>query len=210
MGIQGLLPLLKPITNTVNLKTYAGKTVAVDTYSWIHKAVFGSCVEIVTSQNIEEKMKWLNYCVNYIDLLLENRVEVYLVFDGANLPMKKNTEKERAESRSLNLDRGNISLNDGKLDAARICYSRAIDVTPTMAAELIRLCSKYRPQVKCLVAPYEADAQLAFLSRSNIVDAIISEDSDLIPFGCKEVLTTNMSLFSSLNLLNFTSSLGVI
>lgn len=37
------------------------------------------------------------------------------------------------------------------------------------------------------MAPYEADAQLAFLSRENIVDAVISEDSDLIPYGCKKV-----------------------
>jgi hypothetical protein len=38
------------------------------------------------------------------------------------------------------------------------------------------------------VAPYEADAQLAFLSRQKIVDVVISEDSDCVPYGVKTVL----------------------
>lgn len=42
--------------------------------------------------------------------------------------------------------------------------------------------------VDCLVAPYEADAQLAYLNKAGIVQAIITEDSDLLAFGCKKVL----------------------
>jgi len=38
-----------------------------------------------------------------------------------------------------------------------------------------------------VVAPYEADAQLAYLERIGIVDGIITEDSDLLVFGCKNV-----------------------
>ena len=45
--------------------------------------------------------------------------------------------------------------------------------------------------VDVLVAPYEADAQLAFLSKANIAQVIITEDSDLIPFGCEKVIIFN-------------------
>ena len=38
-----------------------------------------------------------------------------------------------------------------------------------------------------MVAPYEADAQLAYLERENIVDGILTEDSDLLVFGCRNV-----------------------
>lgn len=38
-----------------------------------------------------------------------------------------------------------------------------------------------------VVAPYEADAQMTFLAVSKQVDAVITEDSDLIPFGCPRV-----------------------
>ena len=41
--------------------------------------------------------------------------------------------------------------------------------------------------VECIVAPYEADAQLAYLSREGIVDLVITEDSDLLVFGSKRV-----------------------
>ena len=42
--------------------------------------------------------------------------------------------------------------------------------------------------VECIVAPYEADAQLAFLSKEDIVDLVITEESDLLVYGCKRVL----------------------
>ena len=42
MGISGLLPILRSITNTVHVKEYKGKKVAVDTYVWLHKASY-SC-----------------------------------------------------------------------------------------------------------------------------------------------------------------------
>lgn len=42
-------------------------------------------------------------------------------------------------------------------------------------------------KVDYIVAPYEADAQMAFLSMNKLVDAVITEDSDLIPFGCSTV-----------------------
>jgi exonuclease-1 len=39
-----------------------------------------------------------------------------------------------------------------------------------------------------IVAPFEADAQLAYLELQWIIQGIITEDSDLVVFGCKEVL----------------------
>lgn len=41
--------------------------------------------------------------------------------------------------------------------------------------------------VSYVVAPYEADAQMTFLAISKQVEAVITEDSDLIPFGCPRV-----------------------
>lgn len=42
--------------------------------------------------------------------------------------------------------------------------------------------------VSYVVAPYEADAQLAYLEKQGIVNGIITEDSDLLVFGCRNVL----------------------
>lgn len=50
--------------------------------------------------------------------------------------------------------------------------------------------------VECIVAPYEADAQLAYLSREGIVDLVITEDSDLLVFGSKRVSVLAVSVCS--------------
>lgn len=44
--------------------------------------------------------------------------------------------------------------------------------------------------VPYVVAPYEADAQLAYLEKKGIIDGILTEDSDLLVFGCKRVRYT--------------------
>lgn len=67
----------------------------------------------------------------------------------------------------------------------RNLLKRAIDITHEMALELIKHCQS--ENIDCIVAPYEADAQLAYLNISGIADLVITEDSDLTLFGCKKV-----------------------
>ena len=38
-----------------------------------------------------------------------------------------------------------------------------------------------------IVAPYEADAQIALLMSEGYADIAITEDSDLLAYGCREV-----------------------
>ena len=45
-----------------------------------------------------------------------------------------------------------------------------------------------------IVAPYEADAQMVYLEKTGKVDAIFTEDSDLLVFGCKRVLSAFLTL----------------
>lgn len=47
MGIQGLLPLLKAIQRPAHIREYAGCTLAVDSYCWLHKGVYGCSKEII-------------------------------------------------------------------------------------------------------------------------------------------------------------------
>ena len=39
-----------------------------------------------------------------------------------------------------------------------------------------------------MVAPYEADSQLAYLSKQSYIDLVITEDTDLIAHGCRSVM----------------------
>ena len=76
-------------------------------------------------------------------------------------------------------------LAEGKRNEARECFQRCIECTPKMALEVIQ--AMHKIGVDVLVAPYEADAQLAYLNKINVAQIVITEDSDLILFGCEKV-----------------------
>lgn len=74
----------------------------------------------------------------------------------------------------------------GKHEEARNYLRRCVDITHGMALCLIQECRA--KNVDCIVAPYEADGQLAYLNAIGVADYVITEDSDLILFGCKKIL----------------------
>ncbi|KAH6559636.1 hypothetical protein KP509_1Z001400 [Ceratopteris richardii] len=183
MGIQGLLPVLKTATTSVHIKEYAGKVAAVDTYSWLHKGA------ITCSRDLCQGLpttKFVDYCMNRVNLLRHHGVRPLLVFDGGRLPMKEEQEIKRARSRKHNLEKALEHEKSGNTAAAYDFYQKAVDITPEIALQLIKVLQEER--VPYIVAPYEADAQLAYLSIHGFADVIITEDSDAIPFGCLKVL----------------------
>lgn len=70
-------------------------------------------------------------------------------------------------------------------EEARSYMRRSVDITHSMALALIR--ELRARNVDCVVAPYEADAQLAYLNIRNLAQVVITEDSDLLLFGCTKV-----------------------
>ncbi|KAH8975020.1 hypothetical protein BDL97_01G134100 [Sphagnum fallax] len=99
--------------------------------------------------------------------------------------MKAEEEVKRARSRKENLERALEHERLGNHAAAYECYRKAVDITPAIAFRLIKVLRK--ENVEYIVAPYEADAQMAFLALHGHVDLVITEDSDLIPYGCPQV-----------------------
>lgn len=185
MGIKGLLIALKPLIRDTHISQLAGKRVAVDGYCWLHKALYGCCVDVCRGK---PTTVWMQYCTQLVDLLLAHNIHITLVFDGADLPMKAGEEEERRRKREMALQEAEKLTRQGDHNAARNFFVQAVNVTPLMAAQLIAHLQQHRPMVQCLVAPYEADAQLSYLSINNLVDVVISEDSDLIPYGCKDIV----------------------
>lgn len=183
MGITGLLPLLKSVTKQVHLEDYAGQTVAIDAYSWLHKGVY-SCVADLYHQRPTKA--FVEYCMNRVRQLRHFRINPILVFDGGPLPMKLHRETQRATSRFENRRKAEQFLEANAHAKAHEFMAKCTDVTPEMALMLIE--ALRAANIEFVVAPYEADAQMAYLERIGKVSAIISEDSDLLLFGCRRVL----------------------
>lgn len=120
-------------------------------------------------------------------MLIHFGVTPYLVFDGDNLPSKAYTETERAKKRGESKRRGLELYKASKVSQAYPEFQKSVDVTPYMARQLIE--ELKRLNIQYVVAPYEADAQLAYLEKKGIIDGILSEDSDLLVYGAKKLIT---------------------
>ncbi|XP_059504661.1 exonuclease 1 isoform X1 [Stegostoma tigrinum] len=183
MGIQGLLQFVKEASEPIHIKKYKGQTVALDMYCWLHKGAFACADKLAQGEQTDQ---YVNYCMKFVEMLDSFGVKPVLVFDGCTLPSKKEVEKARRLRRQANLQKGKQYLREGKTKEARECFARSVNITSAMAHEVIKA-TRMRG-MDCIVAPYEADAQLAYLNKIGIAQAVITEDSDLLAFGCKKVV----------------------
>ncbi|XP_014207488.1 exonuclease 1 [Copidosoma floridanum] len=182
MGITGLIPFLEKSSKQTNISEFSGKTVAVDTYCWLHKGAFSCADKLVMGLETDAYVK---YCMKFVQMLLSNKIKPILVFDGRHLPAKAETEVKRREARDNNRKRAAEFIKMGKISEGKNLLRRSLDVSHKMALEVIKECQAHN--VDCIVAPYEADAQLAYLNLCGIADVVITEDSDLTLFGCKKI-----------------------
>lgn len=106
------------------------------------------------------------------------------MFDGAKMPAKDGEDQNRQQKRDIAkqealdmIARKERGEPTNEHDIAKKCQ-RAIRITGAMIARLMQVLREL--DITFLVAPYEADAQLAFLCRMGWLDTVISEDSDLL------------------------------
>lgn len=101
-------------------------------------------------------------------------------------------------SRQMNRRKAIELIQMGQVSEGTNLLKRAIDITYEIALELIKYCQN--ENIDCITAPYEADAQLAYLNINDIADVVITEDSDLTLFGCKKVsILYSLILYLQLN-----------
>lgn len=184
MGVSGLLQQLKEIQTKQSLSSYKGKTLAVDTYGWLHRGLIlcaqDLCTDAPTRGYVTSVMK-------KVDMLRHFGVEPYMVFDGLPLPTKEGTHVERRQKREKAREAAAQYLKKGDRKSAWKEFMKAAEVTPEMAKSI--MVELDRKNVKYVVAPYEADPQMVYLEKIGKVDGILSEDSDLLVFGCRKLIT---------------------
>jgi exonuclease-1 len=183
MGIPGLLPMLGSITQAVSLEDLRGLRVAVDGYVWLHRASYGCAAELCRG---EATARFVEYCMFNVRLLRYHGVEPVVVLDGAPLPSKRDEEAARSAARAAHLQRAREAAAAGRDSEAFALYQRAVDVSSAMAAAWAA--ALRAEQVEFVVAPYEADAQMAWMCHAGVVDAVLTEDSDLLAYGVPCVL----------------------
>ena len=184
MGIPNLLRILKQISTKQSLSAYKGKKAGIDGYTWLHRSLY--CIGEGILQNPIDITKCINYFTKKLQLLLKNEITPIFIFDGDKLPMKINEEDKREIKRKEYEKEAETMLKMNNIYGAIYKKIESFDVTPEFAYEFMKILKNYN--IEYYVAPYEADAQLAYLSNINYIDFIITEDSDLLAYGCKCVL----------------------
>ena len=169
MGIKDLLSLYKTLLTKQKLSNFRGKTCAIDMMVWLYKGMYAM------NYNPKAKDIYLNYPLKMLTLLKENNINCIAVFDGNLLPAKI---KDFQERKSPNIYNENLFKRN-------IVNNRHLNLNQIHVNTLIYLLKKLK--VKIIVAPYESDAQIAYLYHRKKIDFAITEDSDLIPYGVKRI-----------------------
>lgn len=117
-----------------------------------------------------------------LKMLQSYQVKPICVFDGFHLKAKADTEKLRSINKKKNKDLGQQMAIDGEENEARKYFGRSLVLRSRMIDLFIDILQCL--DIEFLIAPYEADAQMAYMVKVGLADFAISEDSDLIVYGC--------------------------
>ena len=188
MGIQGLLQVLKPLVRDSHVKDFRGQSLAIDGFSWLHKSTYGCALELCLNQPTRG---YINYMLRKCELLRQSGVTPVVVFDGAKLEWKSGTNEKRSHRRKecftkgLRIWESAHKMQKGPqrsklVEEARAQFQQGVSITPEMVTKTCK--ALIAANIRVIVAPFEADAQLAYLCKIGHVQGVITEDSDLLVF----------------------------
>ena len=191
MGILNLHKFLEKCVVRNHLSALRGSVLGVDAMCWMHRGSIASAWELLTGEDTD---KFLRFFVKMLSLCNACGIKVIVVFDGASLPAKADEESarrlrrrensEKAKAEILEKKHSNFSQVDPKLKSMIV---QSVSISPEMITRCMSVLR--RLGVEFVVAPFEADAQLAYMYTKGVVSGVISEDSDLLAFGCHRLIS---------------------
>jgi exonuclease-1 len=182
MGIKNLLLFLKDYMTKINVKDIKGKRVGIDGYVWIHKGIFSDTMNIVDNINSDNYVK---YIMKNLKKLIDNDIYPVIVFDGRKLCIKYKEEAYRQYKREEQMKKALIYKEKDYIKYKKIMIN-TIKIGHDMTKKIIDELKKVN--IEYIISPHESDAQLSYLDKIGYIDYIITEDSDLIAYGCKNIL----------------------
>lgn len=185
MGIQDLFQVLKKngIVEHVHMSMFKGKTAAIDGFGWLYKASY-TCSKELYEDPLTPKV--IDFCERRILKLIECGVKPFFVFDGRTLPLKHQTYQKRKQIRDEAIKKINYARKNNSKEDLTGYYQQCVLIGYKTMKNFIDYLQ--RKDIPFVVAPYEADPQLAYLVKIGLADIIISDDSDLLVYKAPIVL----------------------
>ncbi len=185
MGINGFSKFFSPVIQTKCISELRNKIVIVDATYIIYKyciAIRNSGKDYVNKNG--DLSSHLLAIFNIASFLLKNKITPIFVFDGKTPSIKKDTTSERKKKKNKANDEILLNNNATTHDDEYIKnFKRSFHLNEIHYLESQILLTSMG--ITYVVAPEEADAQCAALSKLNLnnIGGIISEDSDILVFG---------------------------
>lgn len=215
MGVRGLkkifesFELVKFITFK-EFKSYRGKKLAIDTMPVLYK--FSIALMNIKNNKLAnaELTSHLFACFFKTHASLRYGILPVWVHDGKPPEIKSDTLyerriiKEKAHQKLISMNEDNLS-EDQKMKLAKRMFS----INSKQIDEVRKLLNLMG--IPSIDAPGEAEAQCVALNRAGLVDGVVTEDWDVIPFGGKIMLKdfSNKNLVGEVDCIALLSALGM-
>ncbi|TNJ30017.1 Exonuclease 1 [Giardia muris] len=187
MGVTGLLQAVGKPTPT-KISQLKGLSFVIDGHCFLHKVAYASAYALLIDDNVTPIVTRM---IIILESFLKHALFVTVVFDGGSLPSKLGTNDQRRLSRAANLDAAKELLRQGRRGEANKCLSKAISFSTAQVARIAHALYKAlrsKGDIAVMIAPYEADAQIAYLHKIGLADVIVTNDSDILLYGPQKVL----------------------
>jgi len=190
MGIKGLFKFIKKYApsavNEITVSDLKNKTIAFDTSILIYQfviAIRNSGDDLVNKHG--DMTSHIHAIIMKTLSFLKKKINPIYVFDGKPPAIKFDTLKERVKSRQSAIESLESNIEIDKETKIKLLKQSVVITNKQMeeCKEILKLIG-----IPVIQADQEADSQCAYLSKNNIVDAIASEDMDLLTFGTKVLL----------------------
>jgi flap endonuclease-1 len=193
MGVKKLLTFLNNYKNLItekNLSDYKGYTIAIDISLLIYKLVIGfrnTGTDIINAKG--ERITHIIGLFNKIILLLTNDIVPVFVFDGKPSELKYKTINDRKQIKLFYNEKLKVANNEE--DKIKY-FKKTTTVTKKEldeCKELIELMG-----IPYIIAPEEADSQCAYLAKVGLVNAVYTDDMDVLTFGSPVIIKNLISI----------------
>jgi len=187
MGIKNLLKFLNQypdIITKINLKDFNGKKIAIDISILLYQVVIairnsGADLTNLKGEVTSHILGLFNKTINFLELGI---IPIY-VFDGKPPRLKCNTLNYRKNIKKNAI----LKLQNATNNIDKIKYlKRSVTISHqqmNQCRELLNLMG-----IPYVNAPEEADSQLSYLCKNNMVYAVLTEDMDILTFGSPSII----------------------
>jgi len=187
MGIKCLLKFISDNENLikkVKKEKYKNKKIAIDISILIYRSIISvrNSGADFTNQKGEITSHILGLFNKTIELLHIGIIPVY-VFDGKPPNLKNKTIEERKQIKKKAFDK----MENAETEEERIKYlKRTVSISKEQWTQCKDLLTTMG--IPYIQAPEEADSQCAYLAKEGFVDAVLTEDMDILTFGSPKIV----------------------